>query len=261
MSSARLLAHAFGEGPQTVMWLHGWAMHCGVFTDVCGHLGKRFKHIWIDLPGHGRNHDSTVKMDVAEMAAACAAHLGNPVWLVGWSLGGLVAMALAAQYPQQVQGLVLLASTPKFMAGADWPHGMQESVLTKFQADLLANHTAAVERFLCLEAFGSDDYKNTLATLRKLAHAQSPPAETALRDGIALLRTNDRRSDLARIRCRSLWIAGARDRIVAPTAMCAAANMCENSVVIDLPGCGHAPFLTHPDTVAQKISTWMQATT
>lgn len=49
--------------------------------------------------------------------------LPSNVWLGGWSLGGMLASALAKQRGDYCCGLLTLASNPSFVARPDWPHG------------------------------------------------------------------------------------------------------------------------------------------
>ncbi len=52
-----------------------------------------------------------------------AAATPRALWL-GWSLGGLVALRAALDYPANVRGLVMIASSPRFVSAPDWPHGV-----------------------------------------------------------------------------------------------------------------------------------------
>ena len=52
--------------------------------------------------------------------------------IAGWSLGGLLAQKYLERFPQRVQSLMLIASTPKFIASADWPHAMPEKTFKNF---------------------------------------------------------------------------------------------------------------------------------
>ncbi|MEM1387872.1 MAG: alpha/beta fold hydrolase [Pseudomonadota bacterium] len=63
-----------------------------------------------DLPGHGNAVTSLDGVSVAALAEAIRPDLGGaPAWFVGHSLGGAVALALAAAAPDLCRGLVLLA--------------------------------------------------------------------------------------------------------------------------------------------------------
>jgi pimeloyl-ACP methyl ester carboxylesterase len=69
----------------------------------------------VDLPGHGARADEVFTMDrctdvIGDAVESAAAH-GDPVVLVGHSLGGFAAMAYAAARPDTLSGLVLAGSS------------------------------------------------------------------------------------------------------------------------------------------------------
>ena len=91
-----------GEGPDLVM-LHGWGMHSGVWQTVVEALGKNFRLHCVDLPGHGRSHNSEALTTLAKwtecVAQTMRPRLAGPACWCGWSLGGMVATQLAQNYP------------------------------------------------------------------------------------------------------------------------------------------------------------------
>ena len=64
-----------------------------------------------DLPGHGNSIGDLGDGSLDDMASRLMAGIGNgpPAWLVGHSLGGGLALKLAAESPERFRGLVLLA--------------------------------------------------------------------------------------------------------------------------------------------------------
>jgi pimeloyl-ACP methyl ester carboxylesterase len=67
--------------------------------------------VW-DRPGAGASHESGTLADAPDHLNALAAELGEPLVVVGQSLGGAVALLFAAAHPQAVAGLVLVDATP-----------------------------------------------------------------------------------------------------------------------------------------------------
>lgn len=53
--------------------------------------------------------------------ARCENELPQPVHLVGWSLGGLLAWKLAQRFPERVLSVVTFSSSPQFLAANNWP--------------------------------------------------------------------------------------------------------------------------------------------
>jgi len=241
-----------GQGPALVL-LHGWAMHSGVFAPLVETLASDFTVHLIDLPGHGRSAGVGLPLTLENAAAQVSAVVPErAVWL-GWSLGGLVALQAAATHPEQVRGLVMLAASPRFVRGDGWPQGMQASVFHDFAQALGSDYPGTLDRFLMLEAQGSDRVREELRLLRAEIFVHGEPASDVLCDGLGLLENSDLRGALPTLAMPSLWLAGHRDRLVSPAAMQAAAEMAPGASFHCAQSGGHAPFLTHADEVAGAV--------
>ena len=239
-----------GDGPDLVL-LHGWAMHSGIFAPLARALTSRFRLHLVDLPGHGANRDDPQGFALADAASRIAAATPRAIWL-GWSLGGLVALQAALKQAARVRGLVLIASSPRFVVGGDWPLGIASDVLAEFRDGLARDYRGTIERFLALEAMGSDHARSELRELKAHVFERGEPARSALAQGLRVLETADLRAALADITVPSLWIAGRRDRLINPAAMRWAAERAHGRFV----ECdsGHAPFLAHAPALAQTIA-------
>jgi pimeloyl-[acyl-carrier protein] methyl ester esterase len=240
-----------GEGPDLVL-LHGWAMHGGVFAALAERLAPRFRLHLVDLPGHGRSLHSPVPLELAAIADNLARRLPRALWL-GWSLGGLVALQLAQAHPERARGLLMLCAPPRFVRAPDWPQGMATEVFRDFAQGLAQDYRATIDRFLVLEAQGSDHGQSELALLRAQVFAQGEPAPAALAQGLALLRDTDLRAGLPGLSVPSLWLAGRRDKLVSAQAMEQAARLAPGAGYRRFERAGHAPFLSHGDEVAAQV--------
>jgi len=239
-----------GSGPDLVL-IHGWALHGGVFAPLAERLAPHFRLHLVDLPGHGLSRDPDENLDLALVASTIAARTPPAIWL-GWSLGGLFALRAAATLPT-VRGLVMVAATPRFVHGEDWPHAVPREVFERFGHDLAEDYAGTLDRFIALDTLGSEHGRAELKALRELLRARGEPDPQALRDGLALLDGTDLRRSLPRLAVPSLWLAGHRDRLVDPRGMAAAAALAPQSRFVELAGAGHAPFLGHVDAVAAEL--------
>jgi len=244
-----------GKGPPLVL-LHGWALHGGVFAPLVERLSSEFEMHLVDLPGHGHSRDSTLPLTLEACVPELLSRTPPAVWM-GWSLGGLFAMH-AASVSAQVRGLVLVAATPRFVRGDDWPHAVECSVFEQFGTDLTQDYARTLERFLALDTIGSEHARAELRTLKANLFARGEPAPRALQEGLRLLEQTDLRGALAALSVSNAWISGRRDRLVPPLGMQAAAAMTPQSAYVDIAGGGHAPFLGHADQVADEIRSFMQ---
>src|SRR4051794_29623509 len=100
-----------GEGEPLVL-LHGGIASGEMFAALAPALAAGRRVITIDLQGHGRTGDVDRPFDVAAMAddvAGVVEQLGGRADLLGYSLGGAVALRLALQHPERVNDLVLVS--------------------------------------------------------------------------------------------------------------------------------------------------------
>lgn len=240
----------YGQGPELVL-LHGWGMHGGLLRQYAEQLGEHFHVTVVDLPGHGHSAwEPSVSLDEwAEQVLACAPR--SAFW-VGWSLGGLVALTAAQREPQRTQGLMLMASTPKFVTAPDWPCAVDAKILDQFAASLEADAAKTLGRFLSLQVRNA---AHNGELLRQLRHAlkQRPHAQTAaLRTGLKLLQESDLREQLKLIRVPLCGLFGKHDTLVpAPVA-----DLFGDDRRVVLDGAGHTPFLSHPESCVEMTRRW-----
>ena len=240
-----------GDGPALVM-LHGWAMHGGIFAGLADRLATQHTLYLVDLPGHGHSPAREGALDIDALLDQLGERLPPAAWL-GWSLGGLIAMRAALRPASRVNALIALCASPRFVRASDWPHAVEREVFAQFEAGLRADHAGTIDRFLALEAHGSDHMREELRTLRANVFARGEPAPHALSDGLHLLESEDLRDRLPALAVPSLWIAGRRDRLVPWQGMQAAAALSPAGRYLRIDGGGHAPFLSHADEVALAV--------
>src|SRR5439155_22833894 len=121
-----------------VLWL-GWERTLRVWYGLGGALTARFRVISIDLPGHGRSDwDASAGTPAAQAwrVHETLAPLTRRYALLGWSLGGQLALDLAAALPSRIERLALIATTPRFLAGPDCRCGAAPALLARPQRQL-----------------------------------------------------------------------------------------------------------------------------
>jgi len=99
------------DGPSdapAIVFVHG-AVVSGLWGPQIARTRDRYRCITVDLPGHGRLAAQSFTLDAAVevIRAAIDAEAGGRAVVVGLSLGGYVAMAVGARYPDRVRGLVV----------------------------------------------------------------------------------------------------------------------------------------------------------
>lgn len=259
-SAPRVHIEAVGAGPPLLL-LHGWGMHGGLFAPILPALAQGHRVHVADLPGHG--HSAPLSPLTADgIVAALDAALAQddaPLTIVGWSLGGALALHWALRRPQRVGKLVLVCTTPAFVARADWPHAMARDTLRMFGDELRVAYRQTLQRFLTLQVQGSEAGRATLARLRHELFARGEPAPGVLAESLALLEGIDLRSVIPQIRTRTLVLTGARDALAPPEAGAWLARTLPDARLVEIAGAAHAPFLSHRDAFGAAVAEFLDA--
>ena len=110
----RLASRAVGESGPRVVFVHGLFGQGKNWTTIAKGLAADHRVTLVDLPNHGHS-PWTDRVDYLDMAALLAAELeqfGEPVTLVGHSMGGKVSMQLALRRPELLRALVVVDIAP-----------------------------------------------------------------------------------------------------------------------------------------------------
>jgi len=253
---AELHMEISGSGRPLVL-LHGWGMHGGMFQTLTEQLAVRHRVLAVDLPGHGLSEKFAHADDLPRLAEFCMRHVlqvvKGPLILVGWSMGGLLAQYIALQFPEAVTKLILFCSTPCFCQREDWHCAVEDKVLAAFAAGLQHDYRGTLSRFLALQFFAAPNQKEDLRRARALLFARPAAQPAALQQGLQLLQNSDLRVRLAEIRCPALVINAEHDTLVPPAAGRYLAEQVPDGRCVIIKGAGHAPFLSHNETVTHFL--------
>jgi pimeloyl-[acyl-carrier protein] methyl ester esterase len=232
--------------------VHGWGMNARVFDTLAAMLVADFEVRVLDLPGHG-GRDDVADNTLQGWADDLARQLPDNAMLLGWSLGGQVAMRAALDHPHKIARLVLLASTPKFVATEDWQRGMALADLQDFGAALLADPEMTLLRFLSLQTRGMSGQKAMLQQLRQSLLAAPTASREALAVGLAILRDTDLRAELPQLAQPTLVLHGALDTLTPPAAGAWLAEALPAAQHVEFSRAAHAPHLSNGEEVAAAI--------
>jgi pimeloyl-[acyl-carrier protein] methyl ester esterase len=241
-----LHVESLGAGAPLVL-LHGFAMNGALFAPLLPSLARRHRVHVVDLPGHGHSPPLS-PFDLPSLAHAIDAVLGDadaPPAVLGWSLGGQIALQWARMRPGRVRQLILVATTPSFVAREDWPHAMAADTLSRFGDELRVSCRLTLQRFLALQVHGSAEGRATLAQLRDRLFERGAPSPSALASSLDVLCRSDLRAALAGITTPALVIGGDRDALVPLQATRELAAALPNGQHVTIAGAAHAPFLSH----------------
>ena len=224
--------------------ISGWSVNSDIFEWLLPGLAQYFIVYSADVKDLPENVDDCV----AELAETLQKEVCKPALVIGWSLGGNLALALAEQYPQQVSGLCLIAGNPSFVARDDWPCAMPAAQLKAFQQGIAGQRDKTLRRFDLLQIKGDEEQANLRKALGDYRKQQTPWSDADLARGLVWLGQFDQRELVQSLRVPMLWCFGREDQLV-PVAL---AGYLDNSsdristAVFD--DCAHLPFLTCPDS-------------
>lgn len=241
-----------GAGPDLVL-LHGWGMNRRVWEPVASALAAHFRLHLLDLPGHGESSwdDSQPYSLDALVAALLTEAPSRAIWL-GWSLGGLVATQMAWRHPERVSRLIQVASSPCFVAREGWP-GIKPEVLAGFHRQLAQDCPRTLERFLAIQAMGSETMKEDARRLKALLAAAPLPHPAALVGGLDLLQFTDQRSLWSELTLPRVRLYGRLDSLVPHAAIDKITALAPDSACHLFEKASHAPFLSHPEAFVAQI--------
>lgn len=232
-----------GAGRDLVL-LHGWGMHGGVWAGVVPTLAQQFRVHVIDLPGYGDSAAIT-PYSLDTIAQRLADLLPAQFDVCGWSLGGQLALTLAARYPARVRRLATVGCNPCFVTRTDWPLGISSDVLQLFADSLAQDYAGTLKRFLALQVQGDATARAVLTQLRALLFSRGQPSEAVLKAGLAILLNTDLRPLLGEINQPTLVVHGEHDTLAPLAAGAWLADSLPDARFHGVTGASHAPFLSH----------------
>jgi len=252
--TAALHVESVGHGAPLVL-LHGWALHAGVWGPLVPHLAKRFRVHAVDLPGHG--HSAPLPAFTLDAVVTALERRfvreTQPLTVVGWSLGGLVAMRWARAVSGRFARLALVCTSPRFVAGDDWPHAMSAPTLARFGDELHVAWKLTVQRFLGLQVHGSEHGRSALAALRHELFARGEPEPRTLAEALEVIAGTDLRAEVGAVRAPTLVVSGGRDTLAVPAAGEWLATALPDARFELIAGASHTPFLSHPDAFCAAL--------
>jgi len=251
MMTRTIWSETTGQGRDLVL-IHGWGMNAEVWDVVMPELEKSFRVTRVDLPGHGLSREHTLG-DLEDTAEVLSEVIQSDSVVLGWSLGGVLAMQVAASFPGKVQRLLLVSASPCFVIREDWPKGLEAEVFALFEQGLAEDYSGTLRRFLGLQLKGVEQARELMRDLSgKLAKAHPDPL--ALRQGLRLLRESDLRALLASLDVPVSMLLGERDTLVSQKIAEPLYSECHVQDVEVVSGAAHVPFLTHQDQFLDWIN-------
>ena len=233
--------------------LHGWGLHSIVWDDVMPGLLAHFRVTVIDLPGMGQSPLPAGDYDLDFLVTQISPLLPERCHLMGWSLGGLLALRLAHSWPERIASVVTVACSPRFVQARDWPAALPAEVLDKFMEVFEEDKEGTLIRFLALNCKGADTMRDDVRKLKEILYFCGLPADRALRGGLQILRETDLRNWVGELAQPLLMLFGGEDNIVPAAVAPQIENLAPSAQLAVQKGVAHVPFLSAPDIFLQAV--------
>lgn len=240
------------EGERCVVLLHGYLESMYVWEDFVPLLYKSVRVVTLDIPGHGisKVEGECHSMEfLADTLKGMLDELGiERCTLVGHSMGGYVALAFCEKYPERLDGVVLLSSTPN--ADSDEKRANREREITLVKSgkkDLLAN-TAPQAGFAADNRRAMQSYIEDLTEMIYLADDEGV---VALLNG--MIGRKDQNDMLRKSAVRQLFILGKKDEYIVPAVADAMVEAHPQAKVVWLENSGHMGFIEEPAKCAEAL--------
>lgn len=238
------------SGAPVLLAIHSLGASTHLFDRLASLLEPRVRVLRYDLPGHGLSSapDAATEPSVASLARSAAALLDAlslpRVHVLGASIGGQIALQLAAQTPERVDRLVLCATASRIGSPELWSQ----------RIDALSSGGLAAVADAVLERWTSAEFRARspadAAGLRALLLGTSPAGYAS---GCAALRDADLRAECARVAAPTLVLAGERDVAVPVASAREQSDSIRGARFEIVAGAGHLPVFEAPDTVAARV--------
>ena len=176
--------------------------------------------------------------------------LPKDCWLMGWSLGGMLATALAAYRQSACAGLISYASNPCFVARDTWLAAMPMDTFTAFRQLCAEDLAAGLKRFVLLCSQGAAQPR---ALSRQLLEAAAVADSGCALAGLDLLAELDNRAAISAFAGPQLHLFAEQDALV-PSLALSRVRALNAQATVEFFGHSHAGLIVEAQLLAQRIA-------
>ncbi|MBQ1952504.1 MAG: alpha/beta hydrolase [Alistipes sp.] len=240
------------QGEKCIVLLHGYLESMLVWEDFIPLIYKQARVVTLDLPGHGISvvtGECHTMEYLADVVAEAMTTLGvERFTVVGHSMGGYVALALAERHASRLEGVVLLSSTPNPDTEEKRENRRREIALVKSGKKEMLARVAPAAGFAESNRKRLKDYIDDLA---EQVHVTEDEGIVALLNG--MIERKDQNQMLQTSTVRQLFILGRKDGYIVPEVAEQLVANHPQAEVVWLDESGHMGFIEEPERTAEAL--------
>ena len=240
------------QGEKCIVLLHGYLESMLVWEDFIPLVYKQARVVTLDLPGHGISvvtGECHTMEYLADVVAEAMTTLGvERFTVVGHSMGGYVALALAERHAARLEGVVLLSSTPNPDTEEKRENRRREIALVKSGKKEMLARVAPAAGFAESNRKRLKDY---IDDLTEQVHVTEDEGIVALLNG--MIERKDQNQMLQTSTVRQLFILGRKDGYIVPEVAEQLVANHPQAEVVWLDESGHMGFIEEPERTAEAL--------
>jgi len=253
-----LASRTIGTGPHVIL-IHGWGWSSHVWAPLASKLAQDNTVTLIDLPGYGKNQQSnalTLSECIDDLSDTIDSLLkpDEQATLIGWSLGGMLAIQLASINPTKISGVMTLASNIQFTSSEKWPQAMDSSTFEHFQGFVAQQPVKrSLLRFYAIQAQDCLPSPQAAQWLKKTLTLNPLPQHRALISGLDMLAKINVGTLITTLNCPVTMIFGEHDPLIPVDATEDIGLNCPEVQLVIIKDGSHSFWLTDQQTIVDSL--------
>ncbi len=239
-----------GEGPALIL-IHGLASSMGLWAMLDQAKLEGHTIISYDLRGHGASERPagahTLSKHVADLSGLMDVLGIDKADLIGHSLGGMIALELAATMPDKVRSLTLVSSAVAF------PQPTRDALFEMASSASFGGMNAIVDKLVSL-SFSAAFQESNPKVVQTIRHGIKSSDAASIAAACRMVAKIDLQSRLALIKCPTEIIVGEQDELSSPALSGALHSGISGSSLHLIADCGHAAPVEQPTAVTGYIA-------
>ena len=244
--------YAEGHGGNTA-FLHGFAQTPAAFLPVT--RGRFTDALFVAIPGHAGTKISLGNFEDTTMTLAenLVTHRPTGVHLVGYSLGGRVALSIALNHPQLAKSLTLISAQFGLPKGKRIARKQfDEDWATKIEKDGLERFATTWRDLPIFQGQAERADASLLQLQESMRRAHSAPDLAISMRTLGLANMPDYTERLRELQIPFFYFFGEDDLKCAETAKLVV-NRVRGALVFPVPGAGHNLLVEKPDRLGEEL--------